>query len=216
MENTFTLAEVTEKASVRSRSVQNWAAKKVLRPVSRTSGKGTGVHRLFSTGELEITAIIGVISRKGPPLSALREVASWLRSVQQRGKRFGLNSFEEGKRFINEQQFKLLRGTDLQSGSEEEFAKLMGLDGVPEDSSPIANKQDLDELRGWLIYEKAKRPGNNVVLYFAVDETGHWNTRIDHEGQEFGQYSDDPLKDVDEYQVVRIGRILSRLHSGLG
>ena len=75
MHNTFTLAEVTEKASVRPRSVQNWAAKKVLRPVSRTSGKGTGVHRLFSISELEITAIIGVISRKAPPLSALREVS---------------------------------------------------------------------------------------------------------------------------------------------
>jgi hypothetical protein len=50
-----------------------------------------------------------------------------------------------------------------------------------------------------------------VVLYFASDETGRWNTRVDHEGEQFAQYSDD-LKDFDEYQVVRIGRILTRLY----
>jgi DNA-binding transcriptional MerR regulator len=215
MQSTFTLAEVAEKASVRPRSVQNWAAKKVLRPVSSTSGKGTGVHRLFSAGELEIAAIVGVISRTAPPLSALRDVAGWLRSVQQRGKKFGLSSFEDGRRFINEQQFKLLRGTDLQGAHTDEWlAEVHGLDTVPDAGPPIATKKEIDELRGWLIYEEAKQPNNNVVLYFA-ETGGRWHTSLDHEGQEFGPYSDDPIKGFDEYQVVRIGRILSRLYSGL-
>jgi DNA-binding transcriptional MerR regulator len=211
MQNAYTLAEVSEKALVLPRSVQNWAAKKVLRPVSRTSGKGTGVHRLFSTAELEITAIIGVISRKSAPLTALRDVANWLRSVQQRGKKFGLSSFEDGDRFIKEQQFLALRGTDIQgTQTDQEFAAYWNLDYVPA-GPPVASKQDLDDLRGWLIYEEAKLPDNKVVLYFAADENGSWNTQLDYEGVKF--QTGNPLNDFDEYQVVRIGRILSRLYS---
>jgi len=100
--------------------------------------------------------------------------------------------------------------------TDEEFAKSVGLGGVPENPSPIATHQDIDDLRGWLIYEEAKRPNNNVVLYFAIDDTGRWHTSLYHEGQEFGPHSNDPIKGFDEYQVVRIGRVLSRLHSGLG
>lgn len=215
-QQTFTLSEMTEHADIKARSAQHWAAKKVLRPVPSTNGKGTGVHRLFSLNELEIAAIIGTISRKEPPLAALRDIAGWLRSVQHRGRKFGLVGLEDGAKFIREQRFKLNRGTALQGeNTDAEFAALLQLEEVPEGPA-IATQDDIDQLQGWMIYQEARQPNSDVVLLVAMDEKGRWATWLGHEGQEIRRQADAPLNDFDEYSVIRIGRILTRLYGALG
>jgi DNA-binding transcriptional MerR regulator len=209
MHGSLTLSQLTAKTSTKARRLQNWTSKKVLRPEAKTLSRGTGIHRLYSQNEVEIAAIISEISRYGLPVWMLRGVADWLRQFQQRGKKYGLTGFVDGDRYVREQRFKLLRKTDIQGErSDAWLAEQLGLDHVPPGEAEITN-DDLQELEGWVTYEKAKRPGSEIVMFltFSADK---WSLRI-HDSATLPGNNEKLFGDSDSYLVIRIDRIISRL-----
>ena len=80
VQNEFTLSDLVQATGAKRRSIQIWADRGVIEPVSSTQNAGTGVHRLFSRREAIVACIIHPFAERQISIGELKSIAALLRA----------------------------------------------------------------------------------------------------------------------------------------
>jgi len=75
----LTITDLAKLSGANPRSVQHWAASGILMPVPFTSGKGTGVPRLFVEQEAVIACIMVHLLNRQITIGEMRRIANGIR-----------------------------------------------------------------------------------------------------------------------------------------
>jgi hypothetical protein len=227
MHGSFVQADFIDRLAIKPRTLQFWTANDVLKTTTPGAKAGSGVHRRYSAGEVEIAAILAEVSRYGVSVGTLRGLASWIRDIQKWGKKFGAVSIDATEAYLREQKFKRERLTA-------EFKETYGKHSYKELRSLFQLKHLLDLPRGkpeitddeyrqiltWLEYERARKPrwdeGEFISIYLAYGDDGEWAGHIqggDNEELAYNRREGAKFARFDSYIVVRLSNIFAKLWS---
>lgn len=171
MNGSFLQADVAFKTRIPARTLQFWVTNGVLEPTSATKKAGSGVHRRYSAGEVEIAAVLGELTKYSISIGVLRSLAEWLRNIQSAGKKYSAIGSEAAKCFLNEQRylherdFEHIKRVIKAHGGEYEAMKSLGLGHLetPPRGKPIISKEEISAGDTWVIYERARKSSGTLL-----------------------------------------------------
>jgi hypothetical protein len=81
MEPTYSQKDIVD-LGIPTRTASFWSDQGVLLPTRRAEDAGSGVHRRFATGEVDIAAILLAAAPQKLPIGILKLIAAWIRKIQ--------------------------------------------------------------------------------------------------------------------------------------
>lgn len=219
MEPTFAHADIIARIPIASRKLIAWADGKVLLAAGKTEGAGSGVHRRFTKGEVEIAAILYGLDRWSLPLKTLKGIAAWIREIQKVQKRLKIRDDHHAEETLRIDSYLRDRETDasIRAMPRDKAQEVYDLPYNFDESMQLLSDVDRHWLTLWLTYDRARNPrwesGEHVVLWLAVSDDGAFQGKIDSEFTQHRNETDLPHPDVDSYLTLRLSKIFQRLYA---
>ena len=226
MNGSFLQADVASKTGVPPRTLQFWVSNGVLEPTPATKKTGSGVHRRYSAGEVEIAAILAELTKFSISVGVLRSLAVWIRDIQRAGKKYTAVGSEAAKCFLNEQRYLHERDSEhvklviKVAGSEYKALEDLGLGHLetPPRGKPKISKEEISAALTWVEYERARKSrwdsSENIAIFLAIGEDGKWESALSYEGVDWLDRSHALYSKFDPFETmitIKLSRIFSRL-----
>jgi DNA-binding transcriptional MerR regulator len=228
MNGSFLQADVASKTGVPPRTIQFWVTNGVLEPTPATKKTGSGVHRRYSAGEVEIAAVLAELTKFSISVGLLRSFAQWLRDIQRAGKKYSAVGSEAAKSFLSEQWYLHERDSDhikmviKIAGSEYKALGGLGLGHLehPPSGKPKISKEEVAAGFKWVEYERARKSrwgadtSENIAIFLAIGDDGKWESELSFEGVDWLDKDNDLKIKFDPFDTmitIKLSRIFSRL-----
>jgi hypothetical protein len=209
MQPTYVLSDIVSALPIPPRTLIAWADDRVIHADKKSAGAGSGVHRRFPIGEVEIAAILSALAPYRFPTRTLKSIADWIREIQRVPVRLKLRHDHHAELVLAQDSYLKRKINDPRTADELKPQR------DPELPLPLAplSQEVRDWIKVWLEYDRARNPrfaeGERIVLRLAITETGQFFGYFNHEG------SDDPAaippQAVESYLTIRLSNVLARL-----